>query len=248
LTRLRRQATATLVVAGVLAGGWLWLRDSSLVEVRVVTVRGAVGRDGQAIARALRAAASDMTTLHVRPAQLRDAVRAYPIVRDLRVNADPPHRLVIRVVYYRAVAVALIAGRGVPVASDGTLLSGGAATADLPAVPARGAPGTRRLSDPSARSAVALLGAAPPVLLPLVQDVRRDGDGLHLGLRSGPRVDFGAPVGLEAKWAAAARLLADGRAAGASYLDVSAPERPVAGLFADGAPAADGAPTPAPAP
>jgi cell division protein FtsQ len=203
-----------------------------------VTVRGAAGHDGLAIAGALRTAASDMTTLHVHAAQLREAVLAYPIVKDLRVKADPPHRLVVRVVYRRPVALALIAGTRVPVASDGTLLGGQTASADLPAVPAQGSPRGRRLTDPSARSAVALLGAAPRVLLPLVEDVRQDGDGLHVALRSGPRVDFGAPVALEDKWAAATRLLADGRVPGASYLDVRVPERPVAGQFADSGPAA----------
>jgi cell division protein FtsQ len=244
--RLRRRAIVGLIVAGALAGGWLWLRDSSLVDVRKVTVSGAVGRDGPAIADTLRVATSDMTTLHVRPADLRSAVRAYPIVRGLRVAADPPHRLRIQVLYRRPVAVALIAGRRVPVAADGTLLSR-AAGAGLPAVPAQGAAGARRLTDPAARAAVALLGAAPRVLLPLVDGVQRDGDGLHLAFRSGPRVDFGVPVALRAKWAAAARLLADPRVAGASYVDVSAPDRPVAGSFPDGvAPAATGVTAPAP--
>jgi cell division protein FtsQ len=244
--RLRRRTIAVLVCAGALTGGWLWLRDSSLVEVREVTVSGAVGRDGRAIAGALRATASSMTTLHVRAGDLRGAVRAYPIVRDLRVAADPPHRLRIRVLYRRPVAVALLAGRRVPVAADGTLLSR-AEGAGLPTVPAAGTPGARRLTDPGARAAVALLGAAPPVLLPLVDAVQRDGDGLHLALRSGPRVDFGGAVALRAKWAAAARLLADPRLAGASYVDVRAPDRPAAGPFADSAPptaAAAAAPTP----
>jgi cell division protein FtsQ len=232
--RLRRRTIAILIAAGTLTGGWLWLRDSSLVEVREVTVRGAVGPDGREIAGALRAAAAEMTTLHVRPEDLRTAVRAYPIVRAVRVAADPPHRLVIRVLYRRPVALAVIGGRRVPVAADGTLLNRAPATG-LPAVPARGALGARRLTDPGARAAVALLGAAPPVLLPLVDGVRSDQDGLHLALRSGPRLDFGGPGALRSKWAAASRVLADPRVAGATYVDVSAPERPVAGSFPDAA-------------
>lgn len=248
MIRLRRLAVVTMVGAGLLAGGWLWLRDSSLVEVRRVTVRGAVGRDGHAIADALRAAASDMTTLHVRTGDLRTAVRAYPVVRDLRVARSLPHRLRIQVIYYRPVAAAVIAGRRIPVAADGTLLGDRAASAALPAVPAGANPAVRRLTDRGALSAVALLGAAPRVLLPLVEGVRRDDGGLHLGLRSGPRVDFGAPVRLEAKWAAAARLLSDGRVAGASYVDVSTPERPVAGPFADDGVASAAATPETPAP
>lgn len=233
MIRLRRLAITALVGLPLLAGGFLWLRDSSLVEVRRVAVTGTGGGDGRAIAGALRAATSDMTTLHVRMDELRAAVRPYPIVKDLRVASDPPHRLRIEVVEYEPVAEVMADGRPVPVAADGTLLTDRAAGPDLPTVPVSGPVATRRLTDPGALSVIALLGAAPAVLRPLVDDVRRDGDGLHVGLRSGPRIDFGAPVRLEAKWAAAARVLSDGRAAGASYLDVSAPQRPVAGQFAD---------------
>jgi hypothetical protein len=82
-----------------------------------------------------------------------------------------------------------------------------------------------------------------------VAGVRRDPAGLHARLKSGPRLDFGRPARLRAKWVAAARVLADPRAAGAAYVDLRVPERPVAGPFPqDPVPPPPGTlPAPAPA-
>jgi hypothetical protein len=48
-------------------------------------------------------------------------------------------------------------------------------------------------------------------------------------LRDGPEVLFGDADYIAEKWTAAVRVLADGGAAGATYIDVRLPERPVAG-------------------
>jgi hypothetical protein len=48
-------------------------------------------------------------------------------------------------------------------------------------------------------------------------------------LRNGPSIYFGDSTRLDAKWAAAAQVLADSRSAGAAYIDVTDPERPAAG-------------------
>ncbi len=61
--------------------------------------------------------------------------------------------------------------------------------------------------------------------------------GLELQLRDGPAIWFGDRERLTAKWAAAAAVIADPQAAGASYVDVAAPERPAVGGLSDGAPA-----------
>jgi cell division protein FtsQ len=57
-------------------------------------------------------------------------------------------------------------------------------------------------------------------------------DGLTLELRDGPKLVFGDLRGLEAKWAAASRVLADPGSEGATYVDVRVPERPAAGGLA----------------
>jgi cell division protein FtsQ len=53
--------------------------------------------------------------------------------------------------------------------------------------------------------------------------------GLTLTMRDGPSLYFGTTADLRAKWAAAARVLADPTAEGARYVDVRVPERPAAG-------------------
>jgi cell division protein FtsQ len=216
-----------------------------LVAVRQVTVTGAEGRTGPLIASALRGAARGMTTLHVREDALRRAVRAYPTVEDVHVRRRPLHGLHLTVELRQAVAAVDLDGQRVPVAADGTLLRGEPVPGELPTLAAGAAPGQRRLTDRTALASVAVMGAAPAVLRSSVQDVRRDGSGLHVQMRSGPRLDFGRARALRAKWTAAARLLADPRAAGAEYVDLRVPARPSAGPFpAEGAaPAVPVAPT-----
>jgi cell division septal protein FtsQ len=63
--RLRLAMAATVVLAGLLFGAWMWVRDSSLVGVDQVTIRGASGAEATAIRSALRASARNMTTLDV---------------------------------------------------------------------------------------------------------------------------------------------------------------------------------------
>ena len=55
------------------------------------------------------------------------------------------------------------------------------------------------------------------------------GKGVVVPLENGPSVVFGDGSRVRAKWAAAVRVLADPDAAGAEYVDVRIPERPVAG-------------------
>jgi cell division protein FtsQ len=241
---MRRRLACLAVALALAGGGFAWLRDSSLVAVRQVTITGAEGRTGPLIASALRGAARGMTTLHVREDDLRRAVRAYPSVEDVRVQRRPLHGLHLTVVLRRAVAAVDLDGQRVPVAADGTLLRGEPVSGELPTLDAGRAPGQRRLTDRTALDTVAVMGAAPPVLRTSVEDVRRDASGLHVEMRSGPRLDFGRPSALRAKWTAAARVLADPRAAGAQYVDVRVPARPSAGPFSAEpiAPAAAAAP------
>jgi cell division protein FtsQ len=227
-----RRRLVLLAFVGVgLLGGWLWLRDSGLVSVDRVTVTGATGPEGPAIRAALRASATDMTTLHVDEGALRASVRAFPVVKALRVRADFPHGLRVTVVEHHSVLAVTIDSARVPVAGDGTLLRGQPTPASIPtlAIPTTNAGG--HLTAPRARAAVAILAAAPAVLRPSVTGVQPGVDGLQITLTNGPVVDFGDAARPRAKWAAIAAVLADPRAAGAAYLDVRAPERPVAGRF-----------------
>ncbi len=229
-----RVLLVVVLIAAVLAGGWLWFRDSSLVAVKRVRVSGvSAGPDAAQIRRALVAAAHDMTTLDVHLDRLRSAVAAYPVVKDLRVSTQFPHGMRIAVVEQVPVAAVTVDGRQTPVAANGTLLHdlSSAAMAALPSVPVKALPGGSRLTEPDAVSAVKVLAAAPYAMLTKVQQVTSEpSHGLVVQLRNGPSLYFGDSARLDAKWAAAAAVLADPGSAGASYIDLTDPARPAAGV------------------
>jgi cell division protein FtsQ len=233
LPRLPRVAVWALAIFVLLVGALLWLRDSSLVAVRRVTVIGLTGPEAGRVSAQLRDAALDMTTLHVRGDQLRSVVEPYPVVKDLRVSTDFPHGLKITVVENTPVAMIVTDGGTIPVAADGRLLRG-AAQRQLPVVPMAVSPGGDHVIDRTARGAIAALAAAPPVLRQRVEraSTTREG-GLTFRLRSGPDLRFGGADRLTAKWASASAVLADPASAGAGYLDLRYPERPAAGALED---------------
>lgn len=223
-----RRLLAGLVALVVLAGGWLWLRDSSVVAVNRVAVAGVHGEQSAAIRIALQNAARDMTTLHVRPDELRKAVAPYPIVRDVTAAADFPHGLKVTVHQYEPVAVVVVDGHRVPVAGNGTLLRGAVAT-HVPVLPLRHPPAGASLSERSAAESVALLAAAPAPLRARVSKVFLGPRGLTVRLRTGTALYFGSGERLQAKWAAATAVIADVSSKGATSLDLRVPERPAAG-------------------
>jgi cell division protein FtsQ len=225
-----RVALAIVVLALLLGGGWLWLRDSSLVAIQHVTVTGESGPDAGAIRLALTAAARGMTTLDVPTGQLRTAVSSFPEVKHLVVSTQFPHGIRIRVVEQLPVAAVEVGGRRIAVASDGTLLHDVSTASSLPLIPLTIPPGGPRVTDPPAVNAVALLTAAPYQLLSRISEVTTiTGHGLVAQLRAGPSIYFGAAADLRAKWTSATAVLADPGSAGAAYIDVTDPIRPVAG-------------------
>lgn len=227
----RRRLRVVLISAAllaVLAPLGLWLRDSSLVRVQHVTVTGIEGPQAGAVRARLKSAAQDMTTLHVREDELKDATKAYPVVQNVSTQTDFPHRLRITVNAYEPVAVLRAGSQGIAVASDGTLLRG-SPTDGLAVVALRTLPGGDRVRDPGAARAVRLLGAAPVALRARVERMVVSQRNLIALLRDGPKLYFGGGGRRVAKWSAAARLLADSATSGATYVDLRLPERPVAG-------------------
>jgi cell division protein FtsQ len=222
-----------LALLALLAGGWLWLRDSPLVAVDHVTVTGASGPDAAQIRSALMVEARNMTTLDVRLDELRTAVAPYPVVKDLRVSTQFPHRMRIRVIEQVPVAVVVAPGRKIAVASDGTLLHDVVPSPALPTILLPVAPGGTRLTG-YVLGEVALLAAAPPGLLAQVSQVSTAAPhGLVAQLRNGPVIYFGDSTQLATKWMAASRVLSAADSAGALYIDVTVPARPAAGAASD---------------
>jgi hypothetical protein len=231
--RLKRRLLALAVACVALALGYqLWFRDSPLVEVQRVQVTGLTSSDAKRVRAALTSAGKTMTTLHVDRAALERAVEVYPVIRSLEVKPDFPHGLSIRAIEYQPAAIAVAGGSRVPVAGDGTILRGVALDGHLPTVDVEGAIGDKVLDDPTARGGAAVAGAAPAVLRARLDDVEHTGEGFVASLRDGPELIFGGPTRLRAKWAAAARILADLEARGATYLDLRLPGRPAVGGLA----------------
>jgi cell division protein FtsQ len=223
-----RAALGFVCALAVIGGVWMWLRDSSLVSVREVTVTGVSGPDAGRVREALSDAARDMTTLHVRKGELRTAVDPYPAVLDVQTHADFPHALRIVVRERNAVGAVVAGEQRVPVAADGTLMRT-TASSGLPEITAKALPGGSHASEPEVRRAIGVLAAAPAALRARVRRVYVGPRGWTLPLGKGPTLYFGGSERLAAKWAAAATVLADPTSNGATYLDVRLPERPAAG-------------------
>jgi cell division protein FtsQ len=237
--RLRRGLLIAIVALVVLAGGWLWLRQSPLVSVEHVQVQGlsvAGGRDAGAIEAALRHAADGMSTLELSQGALRAAVASYPIVRSIQAHASFPHSLRIDVVEQPPVATLEGGGERTAAAADGVLLGPQFVSGALTVIHLRGsAQGSlpiegRAVRDGALREELALLGVAPRALASAIERVYMGRQGLTIVLRGGVRAYFGDASRPHAKWLSLARVLADPSSQGAVYVDVRLPERPAAGF------------------
>lgn len=230
--RLLGWLIALLLLAAALTAAYLlWFRDSDLVRVERTKVTGLSTADAGEIRRALTEAAARMTTLRVDEARLQRSVSTYPEVADLEVEPGFPDELTVHVTERRPIATVPGAGDApVPVAADGTLLPDAEPSRPLPALPATRAHPDAAVDHPRTLAALDVVAAAPAALVGKVETVRQGpGEGLVVELRDGPPLVFGDGEGLEAKWSAATAVLARDAAAGARYVDVSLPERPVVG-------------------
>jgi cell division protein FtsQ len=253
-----RLLVAIALIAGLLFGGWMWLRDASPTRIRDVRVTGITSSAEPRIREALETAAKGMTTLHVRQDVLRKAVAQFSSVAGLRVRTDFPHRLTIEVLERRPAAVLASGGQLVAVTGGGLLLRDVEAPDTVPEIKLPGPVGGRRVTDRKLLGALAVADAAPPALAKRTISIQWGSRGLSAQLESGPPLIFGASSDAAGKWAAAARVLADPSSVGATYLDLRIPGRVAAGGLgpvAEDAPAdaAQGtapavAPTPTPDP
>jgi len=229
--RMLRRGLVLLAAVTVLTAGYqFWLRDSSFVAVDDVRITGLTTDDAERVRTALSSAARSMTTLHVDHDALDRVVAAYPAVRELEVTTDFPHGMTIAVIEHRPAAMADLGDDSVPVAGDGTVLRGLPVEGGLPSIDAKSGLEGERLAGAAALHAAYVAGAAPAPLRRRVEEIStRADDGLVVELRDGPELIFGDATRARAKWLAAARVLADPGAAGASYVDLRLPGRPAAG-------------------
>jgi cell division protein FtsQ len=208
---VKKILAGVVVTACALVAGWFGLRDSSVVQVRDVFVTGLSSAEEPQIREALKTAALDMTTLHVREDQLRAAVAQYPSIAGISTDA------------------AIDSGGGKVAASgDGRVLRG-MKFSGLPTLTVKSAPAGERVTDRRTLGALGVAGGAPPELRPRIARLWSGDRGLTVDLRNGPDLVFGSGSDAARKWQAAIRVLADASSAGATYLDLRVPERVAAG-------------------
>ncbi len=225
----RRLIVLALVLVALAAAYMFWFRTSSFVEVRTVKITGA--DQAPEVDSALRAAADGQSTLHLNGDQLRAAVADNPQVSHIAIATDFPHTLLIDVDVREPVGY--VKSSGAIVAADGVVLDhSGHAPDGIPAIDADGA------GDGAAGSSVGgdaltvakVLGAAPKQLAGEINGAAADKDyGVTVDFGPGIELRFGDASGAALKWKALAAVLADPKFKGASYLDLSVPNRPVAG-------------------
>lgn len=229
--RLRRLCWLTAIVL-LLGIGGAWLRDSPVVAIKHVNIEGASGQDAEALRAALADAAHDMTTLHVRKDELETVAEPYPMVASIAVKRQFPNTLTITVESREPVAAIPIGGTRKAVAADGVILRE-VKYGVLPIVRVDELPAGDRVRSRDALRALAILAAAPKPLRPKIRELTFTDDGIVVTLVKGPEIRFGDASRPNAKWLAAARVLADESSAGASYIDVAFPDRPAAGGLED---------------
>jgi cell division septal protein FtsQ len=156
------------------------------------------------------------------------------VVAGLKVGSHFPHRLTVQVLERVPVATVLVGGRSTAVSADGMLLHDVNPSATLPVIAVHLQAGGSRVTQPQVLQEVSLLGAAPNRLIANLSQVSLDPThGLTVQLRSGPMIYFGDAGELSSKWIAATEVLADPGSSGASYIDVTDPQRPAAGTGSD---------------
>ena len=227
----RRLIAIALLAVAIFSAYWFWFRNSTLVAVTEVEVRGTTVNQ-RAIARALDQAGRQMTTLNVEESTLVEALGRFPTVAAIRTSTDFPHKLTVIVRERPPVAVSSVSGKPTGVSADGYALIGlDVSRFDLPSMgPVEEVSADGRVDD-HARAEAAVLGGTPGPLVPgLVSAVWDDTyGGVVVDLSGAPELRFGDGRDIEAKWASASALLADPELGSPGYLDVSAPGRPVAG-------------------
>jgi cell division protein FtsQ len=225
----RRAILAAVVALIVVAGYMIWLRNSSWFAIEEVEVEGLTANQ-QDIAASLQGAAKDMTTLHIRDDELRDAVSGYPTVASIKADATLLHKLRIEVTERLPVAVAKVNGQSVAISAEGYVLLGVEFDPkELPSLDAGETQGA--LLDEEGSAQAAILGAVPEDLRSRLKSATWDEErgGVVADLDGAPELRFGDGEDAEDKWKAVAAVLTDPDLGSPFYVDVSVPGRPVAG-------------------
>lgn len=221
--------SGVVLVLALLAGFQFWLRDSPLVAVKELTVKGLDPNDDRdrPVEEAVRLAVEQMTTLHPRPDLLRQDLSRFPQVAGVKIDTAFPNGATVTITTRRDGATIGSGADQQLVATDGTLLGpAGDRGIDLPAIRAVGPiPENGRLEGPDLAQAL-VLGGVPGKLRPYVDHSRKGPRGVEVTLSNGLVLAFGDPTNVAQKWRSAAALLAGPGLSDAVYVDLAVPRRP----------------------
>lgn len=227
----RSLLTAFAILAGALLA-WLAARETSLFAVRTVDVDGAPGYVAQQVRHTLREATGE-SLVALDADEARRAIESLPTVAGAELDRAYPHTLRVTIVPERPAALVRHGAGALLVSARGRVI----ARVDRgarPELPRIWVPKTTRLApggtvtgelDTAVRAVAPIAGTRFPAR---ITSVTVQEDSLELRLRSGLELRLGAPADAVLKLAIAARVLPLLQP-GTTYLDVSVPERPVAG-------------------
>lgn len=227
----QRLLAIAIAVPVVLTGLYFVARETSTFDVRTIAVRGGTPSLQAQVQKAL-APLVGTSLLSVHGRSLERRVDALPAIVSSRYDRDFPHTLRVAIVPEVPVAVLrrgkqtwLVSARGRAIREirPGTRL--GLPRIWVPAA-AQVAPGGFLAAGEggTAARALALADAFPA----RISTVSFSHDELTMDLRAGVQLRMGEPVDVRLKLAVARRALRV-LPAGTTYLDVSLPQRPVAG-------------------
>lgn len=240
-----RSVLAALLLLVGAGGAYLVARETSIFAVRTVAVSGAPPAVAGQVRQALDTELGT-SLLRVDLGRARAAVTSLPTVAGVSFNRAFPHTLVVEVVPERAVAVIRQGGGSWLVSARGRVMSSlpRGALSRLPRIwVGSGQTFTvGSLVDGALLPAVLAVTPLSAVRFPAkVASVQTTGGELVLVLRSGIEVRLGDAHDVPLKLAVAANVLPV-VATDTKYVDVSVPERPVAGTILDPAPLASSVP------
>jgi cell division septal protein FtsQ len=239
VARVIPSGRSLLVAFAALAAGLaalLLARETSLFAVERIEVRGAPPGVTRQVEQALADVRGD-SLLKLDAVRLRTALETLPTVRAASLDRAFPRRLVVDVVPEQAVAV-VRQGASAWLVSDRGRVMATVARRARPALPRVWVPRTVALepgglATGELRTAVAAVAPLRELRFPgRVAAVASTGRELTMRLRGGLLVQLGEPGDVRLKLAVTARVLPLLEPETA-YLDVSVPERPVAGTTLD---------------
>jgi hypothetical protein len=219
------------IVAAVLVAYWA-ARATGMFAVERIEIEGAPPPVERKI-RTLTRGIVGTSLLEVEAGKLEDRLRALPSIAGASVDRAFPHVLVVRVAAERPVAVVRRGSRSWLVTGAGRVI-GEIETGTQRTLPRLWVTRSVDVSDGGTlpanltKATRALAAAGEAGLRKRVKGVRSKEGQLALVLRRGPEIRLGTAVDLLLKATVAGRVLPLLEPE-AAYLDVSVPERPVAG-------------------